>query len=55
MPERLYHIVRVNDTTGLKTHMTSLPVTHVEAMTIISKIPTWAHFPQIRTLIVEVR
>lgn len=40
MPERLYHVVRVNDSTGFKIDMTSLPVTHAEAMTIISKIPT---------------
>ena len=55
MSERLYHVVRVNDSTGFKINMTSRPVTHTEAMTIISKIPTWAQFPQIRTLIVEVR
>lgn len=53
--ERLYHVVRINDSTGVKINMTSLPVTHAEAMMIISKIPTWAQFPQIRTLIVEVR
>lgn len=55
MSERLYHVVRINDSTGFKINMTSLPVTHAEARTIISKIPTWAQFPQIRTLIVEVR
>lgn len=34
---RLYHIVAISDKSGHKTYMTSSPLTHDEACTMLSK------------------
>jgi hypothetical protein len=36
--ERLYYVVAINEKTGHKTYMTTVPFTHKQAMTIISKL-----------------
>lgn len=54
MEKRLYHVVRVNDKTGIVVHMTGVPLTHDQAITLLSKVPTWPQFPQLRTIIEQV-
>lgn len=55
MPAHLYHVVRVNDATGRRINLTSSPVTHAEALAILSKVSTWPQFPQLRTVLEEAR
>jgi len=38
MKERLYHIVAINERTGVKVYMTGYPMTHKECCTMKSKI-----------------
>lgn len=54
MTPHLYHVIRVNDRTGRRVNLTSCPVTHAEALVILSKVPAWPQFPQLRTLLEEV-
>lgn len=51
---KLYHVVRINDASQTKIYLTTSPVTHDEAVTILGKVSSWPQFPQLRTMIEEV-
>jgi len=48
---KLYHIIRVNDKTGVRVKMTDYPVSHDIGMRIIGKLRVYSRYPELRNVL----